>query len=144
MEAVPIYPCARADPGVSALLSQHGAVHYRMFLAMAFRVLTLATSATFMEYSGAEKDAPMATFGFLSGKPVISGDLLVIHRSQTHQGISPSFSIGQRWCHPNQRGDSNRNNNNPEECRPMDKYNPFLTYFSEAHPTGFPNPTCLC
>lgn len=42
---------------------------YRMFLAIAFRVLTLATSATFMEYSGAEKDAPMATFGFLNFIP---------------------------------------------------------------------------
>lgn len=56
----------------SALLSQHGAFHYRMFFAIAFRVLTLATSATFMEYSGAEKDAPMATFGFLSGKPLVT------------------------------------------------------------------------
>lgn len=64
-EAVPISPCARAHPGVSVLW----ALHYRMFLAMAFRVLTLATSATFMEYSGAEKDAPMATFGFLNFIP---------------------------------------------------------------------------
>lgn len=81
------------------------ALHYRMFLAMAFRVLTLATSATFMEYSGAEKDAPMATFGFLSGKPVISSDLLGTQMSKIHQEkhphISPSFSTGQRWCHPN-------------------------------------------
>lgn len=80
------------------------AQHYRMFLAMAFRVLTLATSATFMEYSGAEKDAPMATFGFLSGKPVISNDLLGTQMSKIHQEkhphISPSFSTGQRWCHP--------------------------------------------
>lgn len=124
-EAVPICPRARADPGFSAFLSQHGAVHYRMFLAIAFRVLTLATSATFMEYSGAEKDAPMATFGFLSGKPAISGDLLVIQMSKTHQEkhphISPSLSTGQRWCHPNQRWDSNRKNNNPKKHRPMDK-----------------------
>lgn len=67
-EAVPISPCARAHPGVCAL-AQHGALHYRMFLAMAFRVLTLATSATLMEYSGAEKDAPMATLGFLNFMP---------------------------------------------------------------------------
>lgn len=102
-EAVPLCPCARADPGVSAFLSQHGDIHYRMFLAIAFRVLTLATSATFMEYSGAENDAPMATFGFLSGKPVISGGLLVIQMSEIHQEkhpcISPSFIIGPRWCH---------------------------------------------
>lgn len=64
-EVVHICPCGRADPGVSSLLSQHSSFHYRMFFAIAFRVLTLATSATFMEYSGAEKDAPMATFGFL-------------------------------------------------------------------------------
>lgn len=54
------------------LLSQHGTFHYRMFFAIAFRVLTLATSATFMEYSGAEKDAPIVMFGFLSGKQLVT------------------------------------------------------------------------
>jgi len=71
-EAVPVCPRGREDPGVSVLLFQDGAFRYRMFFAIAFRVLTLATSVTFMEYSGAEKDAPMATFGFLSGKRLLT------------------------------------------------------------------------
>lgn len=68
-EAVHICPCGRKNSGVLMLLFQHSAFHYRMFFAMAFRVLTLATSATLTEYSGAENDAPMATFGFLNFIP---------------------------------------------------------------------------
>lgn len=37
----------------------------RVFLAIAFRVRILLTSATFRLYSGADKEAPMATEVFL-------------------------------------------------------------------------------
>lgn len=54
------------NPRLQGLLAPYTALlFYRIFLAIAFRVLTLATSATLVEYSGAEKYAPMVTLEFL-------------------------------------------------------------------------------